>query len=273
MPKPSTSEAWLAALEVMPEALISFDDAADQNELFLMLVEITDAYGFEFGHNGDFAYIAPTRAFFAEGIERWSRAYAEMSRNEEAFREDYELWKDEFHGRFSKQDYPAVYPDYDPMRPDSKQRWLSDRFAAALKDMRRICGFKQEELAERADLNLFTLRSYEQGKRIPRAKQMEALCEALGITSTVLTKHYFGSPDQAIHYLFAIAGAANLTPEKDEETGPRLRIQGNMVEWAFVCLADKLEELKGKPATERHDELTHWLATFDCTDDDTMRDA
>ena len=23
---------------------------------------------------------------------------------------------------------------------------------------------------------------------------------------------------------------------------------------------------------ERHDELTHWLATFDCTDDDAMRD-
>ena len=273
MPKPEHVRGLAAALEVMPEALIPFDDAVDHTALLLMIVEIANFYGFEFGYNDDFAYIEPTRAFFAEGIERWSRAYAEMSRNEEAFREDYELWKDEFHGHFSKQDYPAVYPDYDPMRPDSKQRWLSDRFAAALKDMRRIYGFKQEELAERADLSLFTLRSYEQGKRMPRAKQMEALCEALGITSTVLTKHYFGSPNQAIHYLFAIAGAANLTPEKDEETGPRLRTQGNMVEWAFVCLTDKLEELKGKPATERHDELTHWLATFDCTDDDTMRDA
>lgn len=260
------------ALYMLCDNLPQIADSQSAREC-LDIVEIADFYGFEFGYNDDFAYIEPTRAFFAEGIERWSRAYAEMSRNEEAFREDYELWKDEFHGHFSKQDYPAVYPDYDPMRPDSKQRWLSDRFAAALKDMRRIYGFKQEELAERADLSLFTLRSYEQGKRMPRAKQMEALCEALGITSTVLTKHYFGSPNQAIHYLFAIAGAANLTPEKDEETGPRLRTQGNMVEWAFVCLTDKLEELKGKPATERHDELTHWLATFDCTDDDTMRDA
>lgn len=73
-----------------------------------------------------------------------------------------------------------------------------------------------------------------------------------------------------MHFLFAIAGAANLTPENNEETGPRLRTQGNMVEWAFVWLTDKLEELKDKPAPERHDELTHWLATFDCTDDDTM---
>lgn len=132
---------------------------------------------------------------------------------------------------------------------------------------------KEYHLAEKAGLNLFTLRSCEQGKRMPRAKQMEVLCEALGVTSTALTRHYFGSPNQAMHYLFTIAGAANLTPENDEETGPRLRTQGNMVEWAFVCLTDKIEELKDKPTTERHDELTHWLSTFDCTNNDTIRDA
>ena len=273
MPKPEHVRGLAAALEVMPEALISFDDAANQNELFLMLVEIADAYGFEFGYNGDFAYIAPTRDFFIQGIGRWAKAYEAMRKNEGAFRDDYELWKDEFQDHFGKQDYPAVYPDYDPMKPDSGQRWTSDRFAAALKDMRRIRGLNQEELAERAGLSLFTLRSYEQGKRMPRAKQMEALCEALGVTSTALTRHYFGSPNQAMHYLFAIAGAANLTPDNDEEASPRLRTQGNMVEWAFVCLTDKLEELKDKSTTERHDELTHWLATFDCTDNDTMRDA
>lgn len=273
MPKPEHVRGLAAALEVMPEALIPFDDAADQNELFLMLVEIADAYGFEFGYNGDFAYIAPTRDFFIQGIGRWAKAYEAMRKNEGAFRDDYELWKDEFHDHFGKRDYPAVYPDYDPMKPDSGQRWTSERFASALKDMRRIRGLNQEELAEKAGLSLFTLRSYEQGKRMPRAKQMEALCEALGITSTALARHYFGSPNQAMHYLFAIARAANLTPENDENSDPRLRTRGNMVEWAFVCLTDKLEELKGKPAPERHDELTLWLATFDCTDDEAMRNA
>lgn len=58
---------------------------------------------------------------------------------------------------------------------------------------------------------------------MPRAKQMKTLCEALGVTSTALTKHYFGSPNQAMHYLFAIAGAANLTPEKDETADSWLR--------------------------------------------------
>lgn len=273
MPKPEHIRGLAAALEVMPEALIPFDNTADHNELFLMTVELADAYGFEFGYNGDFAYIAPTRDFFIQGIERWANAYSAMRKNEEAFRDDYELWKDEFHDHFSKRDYPAVYPDYDPMNPDSRQRWISGRFSSALKDMRRIRGLNQEELSEKAGLSLFTLRSYEQGKRMPRAKQMEALCETLDVTSTALTRHYFGSPNQTIHYLFAIAGAANLTPENDEGTGPRLRTQGNMVEWAFVCLTDKLEELNGKPTAERHDELTRWLATFDCTDGNTMCDA
>lgn len=105
---------------------------------------------------------------------------------------------------------------------------------------------KEYRLAEKADLSLFTLRSYEQGKRMPRAKQMEALCEALSVTSAALMRHYFGS--QAMYYLFAIARAANLIPENDQNAGPRLRTQGNMSEWAFVCFTDKLEELKGKPA-------------------------
>lgn len=63
--------------------------------------------------------------------------------------------------------------------------------------------------------------------------------------------------------LFAIAGAANLTPENDEKTGFRLHAKGNMIEWMFACLTDKLKELRDGPSPERHDELTHWLATFD----------
>lgn len=58
MPKPEHVRGLAAALEVMPEALIPFDDAADHNELFLMTVELSGTYGFEFSYNDDFAYIA-----------------------------------------------------------------------------------------------------------------------------------------------------------------------------------------------------------------------
>lgn len=157
-----------------------------------------------------------------------------------------------------------------PFLPRERKEY---RLAEKLRRLRSLRGLTQREVVQAAGIDESTVRNYELARRMPRAKQMEALCEALGVTSTALTRHYFGSPNQAMHYLFAIAEAANLMPENDQNAGPRLRTQGNMIEWAFVCFTDKLEELKGKPATERHDELTHWLATFDCTDDDTMRNS
>ena len=55
MPKPEHVRGLAAALEVMPEALIPFDDAADHNEPFLMTLELADAYSFEFGYHDHFA--------------------------------------------------------------------------------------------------------------------------------------------------------------------------------------------------------------------------
>lgn len=250
---------------------MSFDDFAGLNEMLLMTVELADAYGFEFSYDDECAYMTPTRDFFIEGVSRWTRAYTELCRNEEAFRDDYELWKDEFHDHFSKADFPEICLEHDSMNPDFEQRWTSDRFAAALKEIRLICGLTQEELADRAGISLFTLRSYEQGKRMPRAKQMGALCSALGITDAALARHYFGSPNQTMHYLFAIAKAANLTPEDDVEAGPGLRTQGNMMEWGFVCLADKIEELKADPTAARQKEFAFWIATFDLTGEEEDR--
>ena len=39
--------------------------------------------------------------------------------------------------------------------------------ANKLKELRRLRGFSQEELAEAADVSLATLQSWEQGKRVP----------------------------------------------------------------------------------------------------------
>lgn len=270
VPDPEQVRGLATALEVMPEALALFNDHASHTELFLMTIEIARHYGFEFGYNDSFAYITPTREFFIEGIGRWAKTYEAMCKDEESFREDYELWKDEFHGHFKKADYPAVYPYYDPMKLDSEKEWVSGHFAAALKGARRLSGMTQEELSEKAGISMFTLRSYEQGKRLPREKQMKAICEALGITECALNRHYFGSPNQAMHHLFSLASAANLTPENDAEAGPRLRTRGNMVEFAFVCMTDEVEKLEDDPSAAKQDEFTNWLNTFSCEDDDAI---
>lgn len=102
---------------------------------------------------------------------------------------------------------------------------------------------------------------------------MEATCDALDITECALSRHYFGNPNQAMHHLFSLAGAANLTPENDAEAGSRLRTQGNMVEFAFVSMADKVEELEEDPSATKQDDFANWLNTFSCEDDDTIRTA
>lgn len=110
-----------------------------------------------------------------------------------------------------------------PLLPRERKEY---RLAEKLRRLRSLRGLTQREVAQAAGIDESIVRNYELARRIPRAKQMEALCEALGVTSTALTRHYFGSPNQAMHYLFAMAGAANLTPENDQNAGPRLRNTG-----------------------------------------------
>ncbi len=157
-----------------------------------------------------------------------------------------------------------------PLLPRERKEY---RLAEKLRRLRSLRGLTQKEVAQAVGIDESTVRNYELARRMPRAKQMEALCEALSITASALTRHYFGSPNRAMQYLFAIVGAANLMPENDEKASPKLRTQGNMIEWAFVCMTNKLDGLKDESTPERHDELIHWLATFDCTDNDNMRNA
>lgn len=96
-------------------------------------------------------------------------------------------------------------------------------------------------------------------------------CDALGITDEALAKHYFGSPNQMMHYLSTIAKAVNLTPKDDAEAGPRLRTQDIMMEWGFVCLTDKTEKLKAEPTAARQKDFAFWIATFDLMGEDEDR--
>ena len=55
--------------------------------------------------------------------------------------------------------------------------------ANKLKELRKLSGFSQEELAEAADVSLATLQSWEQGKRVPHDIYMiKNLCNALGVS-------------------------------------------------------------------------------------------
>lgn len=264
-PKPEHIDGLAHALDVAPEALIPFDDRADPNELFHMLWEIAETYGLELGTDEEFAYIAPPNTFFDRSFQRWVQAYEQMAENEEAFRDDYELWKDEFREHFNRKEYSSIYPDYDPADPASRQKWELAKFARALKEERLYAGLTQEELAEKSGISMYTLRSYEQGKRMPKEKQMEALCDALGISKDALKYHYAGSPNQAMHNLFALAASTYLTPVDDADMGPILRTNGNWVEWAIVRFAEEEDKVLINPSMRDLQEFWHWRNEFDVT--------
>ena len=59
--------------------------------------------------------------------------------------------------------------------------------ANKLKELRKLSGFSQEELAEAADVSLATLQSWEQGKRVPHDIYMiKNLCNALQLPRFIL---------------------------------------------------------------------------------------
>jgi transcriptional regulator with XRE-family HTH domain len=57
----------------------------------------------------------------------------------------------------------------------------ADNFAGRLKELREQAGLSQEELADRAGLNKFSVARYEQGRRMPAWGSVIALARALGV--------------------------------------------------------------------------------------------
>ena len=263
MPGPEHINGLAKAYGVVPEAIVAFDDRADQNELLVMAVEFARYYGFRFSYGENYAAMEPTTDFFIEGMKRWAQAYDHMIQDEVGQRDSYELWKDLFCGRFEESEYPSIYPEYDPSDQSSSQRWIIEHFSEALKDMRRIRNLTQGQLAEQSGISKFTLRSYEQGRRLPREAHKHALCDALEIKPCALDVHYFGSPNQAMQYLFLFAQAANMVPVFGEGSCAILRTQGNSIEWALVNLADIVDDLGCNPSAAEQDEFRLWLATYD----------
>lgn len=73
--------------------------------------------------------------------------------------------------------------------------------ANKLKELRKLSGFSQEELAEAADVSLATLQSWEQGKRVPHDIYMiKNLCNALGVSIDYLFYEEFDNSDAVYNF-------------------------------------------------------------------------
>ena len=71
--------------------------------------------------------------------------------------------------------------------------------AQSIQRARKAAGLTQKQLAEKSGLALITIQQYEYGKRRPRAGQLQALSEALGVSVYTLLNNgmpYIPTPDE-----------------------------------------------------------------------------
>lgn len=273
VPSPEHLPGLARALEVMPEALIAYDFEEKSTAAALYaLIQLSDTYGLEPKAEGNAAWIAPTGDFMTTSIERWAVAYDDLCKSEDAIRDRYERWKNNFHEAFDKGDFPGVYPDYDPAKSDSGTRWMTDRFIAKLKKLRDVHGMTQDDLAKASRLSKFTIRSYEQGKRLPRENQVEALASAFGINASALQFWFFGSPNQAMHALFRFCTIYDIRPA--EVNGKTvLEVPDTSYGYGILRWAEQKAVLVdvGKTESATNDYLV-WLDSFDPDSDNELRD-
>lgn len=252
------------ALGVIPEALVTYDIDSLVGDTMHALMQIATTYGLEPAISEEHVFLSPVNEFMSHALGKWFQAYEQLCKNEDMFREDYELWKDNYSDRFDKNDFPEIYPNYDPSDRTSAQRYRNDKLALKLKQLRKRHAMTQADLATASGISEFTIRSYEQGKRLPRKKQLTALAEALSVCEPVLVFHYFGSPNQAVHALFQICSTCDIYPGMLEDAGPVLQTSNNIMCWCVIRWHDELEKLiaSGNDETARNAYFV-WEDTFD----------
>lgn len=269
-PTPEHAQGLARAYKVMPEALLPYDDMITSTETLVLLWDLCRFYGFTPGFNEKYAYLSPGNDAFKSGVSRWAQAYAALEKSEEKHRESYERWKDDFHEHFDKEDFPRIYPEYDPVDATSQQRWERELFASSLKRERERSGMTQEELAKKSGVSKSAIRSYEQGKRLPREKQLGSIRGVLGLGPASLTHPYLGSPNRAMHNLFALTRYMCVKPLIDEDAGPVLAWFRALEGYGVELLAKKVDELGSVRRSE--ESIEHWLNRLDMYSDDFEAD-
>ena len=214
-PDLADAAALAAALQVRPESLRPVDVGyGNPNLTARALWQLGDVYGLSPGGNERFAYLAPTTSFMTEALRGWASAFeASAARGTEGARRSYFLWMRSFSLEFDATEFPLRYPAFDPESDPDGREWERHVTAELIRGARERRGLSQPALAELSGAKVYTLRSYEQCRRIPRDEQIEGLARAMDMRWESLVAYDFGSPVLAVHTLFDLSGAYGLRPD------------------------------------------------------------
>lgn len=210
------SPAGFQAVELRD--LLFSDDFDEVGVVAQLLFQIADTYDLKpyfkdgvMGVSGNGGYIEYAIAEWCELLEKEQQdmrhAFEEgISDEEHAERkavmdksaEELKRFQLGYDGPFDKADYPSQPP----------------RLGETLKRLRLASELTQSDLADAADVSVFTVRAYEQGKRAPNAVQRKAIAKALGVPVETLVDFGIEDPNEAFHFLIEMAHIYYLKPKR-----------------------------------------------------------
>lgn len=211
-PKKRHLDALAHALGVRPETLRIYDLAKSGNLALNALFQIGAAYGLIPKSDSRFVFLSPTTDFMAEFLSNWENQY-KLQLDKSIPRKSYELWKSDFYSEFDPDEFPNRYKASPSGEAVLIEPWEQHCMSQKLRRLRKTRGMKQSDLATASNCTEFAVRSYEQGKRLPKQQAVEDIAAALHVTQDSLTFFDFGSPVQAAHAVFQIAGIFGLSPD------------------------------------------------------------
>lgn len=269
-PKEEHLEGLANAYGIRVEAL-RYYDFSDADLIAQAFFQFAATYGFEPIANERYSALRPTSSFMKSFLKKWAAQYAQLENDSE--RGDYERWKDNFVSDFEPSQFPLRY-EYDSRESWTLiAPWQNRMQAKKLAELRARCSpvKTQFDLAEEAGISLATLRSYEQGARVPKYAALKKLSAALGVRRGALVFTDFGSPVQAAHALFQLSASYALIPVQLEE-GPVLLARAPvpdsfLFEWAKryetrVECADEYDEWLDQCSYFEHEKSADYVKKF-----------
>lgn len=91
-----------------------------------------------------------------------------------------------------------------------------------LQDERRACNISVEELANKTSMSIGSIRSYEQGRRIPSVTALKSLLTCLDLKGKWISETVWKSPDDEEYNLTPFRGGHTRRVQKENEN---LRVQ------------------------------------------------
>lgn len=87
-----------------------------------------------------------------------------------------------------------------------------------IRKVRQLYGYTQSQLAFISSLPLATIKQYESNRRTPKAKQLNQLSDALGVSIEYLTNHNIDSYNDIKHVLLELEETFGLNVTKTEDS-------------------------------------------------------